>query len=184
VFVQAVARPAVHVPVAVLLTVAVVVAAAPAPASAQSGDRARGEEIFAQQCAMCHGSDASGMMGMHPALRGAAERLTVEGVEVTVRNGRATTPPMPAFDDRLSDDEIDDVVAYVASLPDGPRNFGPGHDDGMAGSDRGRMMDNGMMGDGMVGDGDPVWMWTLIVVLAAAVAGLGGYLLGRRSPPG
>jgi mono/diheme cytochrome c family protein len=138
-------------------------------ASGQEGDPDEGSRVYRQSCAMCHGGDATGMMGMHPALTGAVDRLTVEGVEVTVRNGRATTPPMPAFVDRLNDEEIADVVAFVASLPDGPRNFGPDEDGGMG---------DGMMG-GMM-DGGPSWMWVVIVVLAAALAGVVGYLIGVR----
>jgi cytochrome c553 len=105
----------------------VVLAAGPSPSSqAPAGDAEAGQTVFESNCAMCHGADASGMMGMHPSLRGAVQRLSLEGVEVTVRQGRRTTPPMPAFEGRLSDQQINDVIAYIASLPEGPRNFGPG----------------------------------------------------------
>ena len=112
------------------------------PAAGQEGgDPQRGREVFEQNCAMCHGQDASGMMGMHPSLRGAIERLSREGVEVTIRKGRDVRPPMPAFEGRLSDEEIAHVIAYLDALPVGPRNFGPGA---------------GMMGDrdDMMGDAD------------------------------
>lgn len=131
------------------------------------GDEEAGAVVYSGHCAMCHGGDATGMMGMHPALRGAVDRLSLEGVEVAIRNGRSTTPPMPAFGDRLSDDEIDNVIAYVAGLPDGPRNFGPGSGSGM-----GRGMMDGMM------DGGPGWMFAVVVTLAAALAGVIGYLIG------
>jgi cytochrome c6 len=85
----------------------------PSQASAHSRDPEAGREVFQANCAICHGADASGMMGMHPSLRGAVERLTLEGVEVTVRNGRDTMPPMPAFAGRLTDQEINDVIAYL-----------------------------------------------------------------------
>lgn len=118
----------------------VVVTAAPLsaqPAAPQSeepeGDTAAGERVFRAHCAMCHGDNGSGMMGMHPSVRGAVTRLSREGVEITIRNGRRTEPPMPAWEGHLSDAEIDDLVAYVASLPDGPRNFGPGTNAGMGG---------------------------------------------------
>lgn len=127
-----------------------------APASAQ-GDAQRGRDVFEQSCAMCHGQDASGMMDMHPSLRGAVERLSREGVEITIRAGRSTTPPMPSFEGELTETEIEDVVAYLDTLPVGPRNFGPGDEDGM--------MDGGM------------WTWLLwsilfLVVLAAVVVGV------------
>lgn len=115
-----------------LALAAVAVAALPAVAAAQQqGDPVAGRRVFAANCAMCHGSDASGMMGMHASLRGAVDRLSREGVEVTIRRGRRTQPPMPAWEGRLSDRQIDDVVTYIASLPAGPRNFGPGADGGM-----------------------------------------------------
>lgn len=42
---------------------------------------------------------------------------------------------MPAFGDQLGDDDITDLIAYLDTLPAGPRNFGP------------EMMDrDGMMG--------------------------------------
>jgi putative membrane protein len=131
----------------------------PSPAWAQSGDPETGRDVFEVNCAMCHGRDASGMMGMHPSLRGAIARLSVEGVEVTIRNGRDTTPPMPAFEDRLTDEEINDVIAYLDTLPVGPRNFGA-EGDGMMDMDG--MMDGGM------------WSWLawialFLVVLAAIV---------------
>jgi putative membrane protein len=125
----------------------------------EQGDPRQGRLVFEQSCAMCHGSDASGMMGMHPSLRGAVERLTLEGVEVTVRNGRDTMPPMPAFEGRLTDQEINDVIAYLDSLPVGPRNFGA-EGDGMMDMDG--MMDGSM------------WSWLawvalFLVVLAAII---------------
>jgi mono/diheme cytochrome c family protein len=92
-----------------LLAAAAVVLLTAAPAMGAGASRTEvdaGRRVFGDHCAMCHGSDASGMMGMHPSLRGAVERLTVEGVDVTVRKGRDTDPPMPAFEGRLSDQEI------------------------------------------------------------------------------
>jgi mono/diheme cytochrome c family protein len=137
------------------------------PATAQEVDQ--GRRVFTQNCAMCHGDEAEGMAGMHPSLRGAVDRLTLEGVEVTVRNGRDTTPPMPAFEDRLSDSEIADVIAYIDSLPRGTGEpDGPMGDDGMG----------GMMNE--MGDDNDTVLWIVIVVLAALACALGGYVLGRR----
>jgi mono/diheme cytochrome c family protein len=135
----------------------------PAQAQGNGGDASAGRGVFQANCAMCHGADAAGMMGMHPSLRGAVERLSRQGVEVTIRKGRATQPPMPAFEGRLTDAEIADVVAYIASLPVGPRNFGP---EGGGGG----MMGRGMMGDRRR-DWDPVvWATVLLVILAIAAA--------------
>ena len=129
---------------------------------------------------MCHGADASGMMGMHPSLRGSIERLSRDGVEVAIRNGRDVQPPMPAFEGRLSNKEISDVIAYLDTLPVGPRNFGP----------RTGMMDDmdDMMGRSRADASD--WLpWVLAGVLAVALIGavialaarLGAGGRGRRS---
>ncbi len=153
----------------VLVFIALIAALSSASAAhAQSGgDPEAGRDVFDANCAMCHGSDAGGMMGMHPSLRGSVERLTLEGVEVTIRNGRDTNPPMPPFEGELTDEEIADVISYLDTLPVGPRNFGAGHD-GMMGGDMDGMMDD-MMGGGM-------WSWfawsvLFLVVLAAVVVG-------------
>lgn len=136
-----------------------VMAVLPPAAAAPGPDVDAGRQVYQANCIMCHGADASGMMGMHPSLRGGVERLTREGVEVTIRNGRDTTPPMPAFEGTLSDREVDQVIAYIESLPPGPRNFGP---------EEGDMMDSmGGMMDGMMGG----WMWLLLLLVVVVVVG-------------
>lgn len=143
-------------------------------AAQEPGDQQQGREVFEQNCAMCHGADASGMMGMHPSLRGATERLSREGVEVTIRIGREVTPPMPAFEGRLSDEDISDVIAYLDTLPAGPRNFGPG-----AGMMDG--MDDRMGGSDMGSD----WVaWLLVGVLTIALIGTVIALIARSRAGG
>ncbi len=71
-----------------------VAASQPVDAPGRPGDVEAGEQVFQANCAMCHGADASGMMGMHPSLRGAIDRLSREGVEVAIREGRRTETPM------------------------------------------------------------------------------------------
>lgn len=148
-----------------------------APAFAQSGDAEQGRALFEADCAMCHGDDAGGMRGMHPSLRGAVERLTVEGVTVTIRKGRDTEPPMPSFEERLSAEEIDDIVAYLDTLPVGPRNFG---------GENGMMNMDGMMSGGMILGMIAFLLLIVAVVVAATLAvrrfaGGGG---GKASPNG
>ncbi len=159
----------------VLATLTATALLLPTTALAQSGNPEAGRELFESNCAMCHGQDASGMMGIHPSLRGANERLSLEGVEVTIRKGRDTMPPMPSFEGRLSQEEIDDVVAYLDTLPVGPRNFGG----------EGEMMDM----DGMMGGGMWTWLlWAVLFVVVVAAVVIGSIFLargvGRRSPDG
>lgn len=147
---------------------------APSTSAAQAvGDTDAGREVYLANCAMCHAADATGMMAMQPALRGVVERLTAEGVEVTIRNGRQTTPPMPAFGDRLSDEQIADVIAYLDTLPPGPRNFGP-----QMSEPGGMMPDNGMV------DGGNVLLAVFLTVLVVVLILVGVLMVNqRRSRP-
>jgi len=169
-----------------LIGLAAAVTALGAPRASAVQDRGSadaGRDVYTANCAMCHGADATGMMGMHPALRGAVDRLTAEGVEVTIRNGRRTTPPMPSFGDRLSDEQIADVVAYVDTLPPGPRNFGPGMTEPGGMMPDGGMMDRMMDGGGDAGD---VLLAVVLVVLVAALVVVAVLLVSQRRsrPPG
>jgi mono/diheme cytochrome c family protein len=90
------------------------------PADLAGGDAASGREIFNRSCVVCHGTDATGT-DRAPALVGSA--LTAEYVAGRVRtSGRPdsgtydglTGGIMPFFSaDRLGDEELLDVVAYV-----------------------------------------------------------------------
>lgn len=170
-----------------LAAAAALVLAPRASATQTTADPDAGRDVYAATCAMCHGTDATGMMGMHPALRGAVDRLTAEGVEVTIRNGRQTTPPMPAFADRLADQEIANVIAYLQTLPAGPRNFGPDtmDRDGMR-RDGGMMDRDGMMHDGGMMDrvmgGGVAWAWILLAaVLILLILAVAVVVVIRRS---
>ncbi|WP_166255453.1 cytochrome-c oxidase, cbb3-type subunit III [Marinobacter salicampi] len=76
-----------------------------------------GEAVFAQGCAGCHGADATGNQSMGaPNLTDDAWLFgsTYEWIEETVVNGRQNR--MPAQSDRLSEDQIHILAAYVYSL--------------------------------------------------------------------
>ena len=74
---------------------------------------ARGERIFAQSCSVgyCHG--VAGAAGRGPRLRG--RTFTKDYLYGVIRDGIPSSA-MPAWKDRLKDDDIRAVVAYVASL--------------------------------------------------------------------
>ena len=92
--------------------------AIPAISQAQKNQR-RGEEIFQELCAGCHGPDGRAQTDIGKAL-GAAD-LTSESIQQTsdsqlsksVKGGKGK---MPAFENKLSDDEIKAVLAYVKQL--------------------------------------------------------------------
>ncbi|HWB70956.1 MAG TPA: c-type cytochrome [Egibacteraceae bacterium] len=178
----------------VFLVAVVTFVPGPRPPWASAGDAEVGREVYRANCAMCHGADASGMTGMHPSLRGAVQRLSREGVEVTIRQGRATSPPMPAWEGRLRDAQIDAVIAYVASLPPGPRNFGadqamPGREGPMMGDrhptddreDAGMMSGGRMMGAWM-GVLWLLWALLLVALIVLAVVAVLWLLRNPRDP--
>jgi cytochrome c550 len=49
------------------------------------------EEIFQGKCSSCHGVDLSG--GVGPALKGVGDRLTVEEISDTIKNGKGIMQP-------------------------------------------------------------------------------------------
>ncbi len=116
---QEVGRRLVGAPAAALILVVVAVAltivlpGAVAQEPAQVGDANAGRQVFASNCAACHGAAAQGR-GSAPALIGVVDHHSVDEVETVIRRGRGG---MPAFDARLSDAEIDDVLAFLAVAP-------------------------------------------------------------------
>jgi len=73
----------------------------------------RGEQIFAQNCSVgyCHG--VAGAAGRGPRLRG---RSFAKDYLFNVTRDGIPSSAMPAWKDRLKDDDIRAVVEYVASL--------------------------------------------------------------------
>jgi mono/diheme cytochrome c family protein len=72
------------------------------------GDPIRGRKVFLKaNCYICHGGRGGG--GMCPSLR-----ETRPDDKNVVRDGTSTG--MPAFENILSDREIEDVMAYIESL--------------------------------------------------------------------
>jgi len=89
--------------------------------SIDDGDQVRGKDLYEVRCALCHGTDGRGGLGIlginltSPVVK----RADPEFLLLTVRDGRAGTPMVP-FGEKgvnLSDSDILDVVAYVKSLP-------------------------------------------------------------------
>jgi len=74
-----------------------------------------GREIFVANCGTCHTlSDAGTTGAIGPSLDEIA--VTADQVEQQVRVGGGG---MPAFEDTLSDEEIQEVAAYVAAAQSG-----------------------------------------------------------------
>lgn len=81
----------------------------------------RGERSFVRLCSGCHGADGRGVRrpGLKvppkdltdPALH---ERLGEGGLRRTLRDGKGQ---MPAFGNLLPEQEIDELIAYLKTLP-------------------------------------------------------------------
>ena len=72
---------------------------------AMADDTPNGAEIFKRKCNMCHAVDRK---KMGPAVKNM--NRDVEVLKATVKNGRKS---MPKYGSKLSDAEIDAVVAYL-----------------------------------------------------------------------
>lgn len=72
---------------------------------------ATGEAIYLKKCARCHGAD--GAKGRSGAANLQLSKMEDEMISQIIQNGRK---PMPAYKSKLTEDEINDVVAYVKSL--------------------------------------------------------------------
>jgi mono/diheme cytochrome c family protein len=73
-----------------------------------------GAELYSANCARCHGSDGGGGIGPQLSDGQVVDEFpdVVDEIDV-VTDGRGS---MPAFGDRLSSTEIDDVVEYTRTL--------------------------------------------------------------------
>src|SRR5260370_13543027 len=86
-----------------------------------AGDAAKGKEVF-EQCAVCHNSDSEEKgEKMGPGLKGLFKRAKMKnGKAPTEANVKALINAggngMPGFSDMLSDDERNDVIAYLKTL--------------------------------------------------------------------
>ncbi len=89
---------------------------------------ARGQRLYQSNCASCHGGSQGGNASDYPPRHNAVGHTWQHAdcdLEQIVRNGPAPSEAgrffapglqMPAFRDRLTDDEIGDVLAYIKTF--------------------------------------------------------------------
>ena len=83
-------------------------------AAAQGQNPANGKALFLkQQCSNCHGTDGQGGAGA----RLAPNPLPVAAMQKYVRN---PTGAMPPYTNQVSDADIADIRAYLATVPAPP----------------------------------------------------------------
>lgn len=98
------------------------------------GDATKGKTLYQKHCAECHSDDLSGALGtgithsrprshdiMPPSLnnQGFLHSVSDTMLKHNILVGRIGTP-MPSFNDKLSDQEVNDVVAYIRSHEEKP----------------------------------------------------------------
>ena len=77
-----------------------------------------GGDLFKQKCSMCHGLDGKGYSALKtpdftdPKVQAS---LTDKEIVETIKNGKKGTA-MPPFADKLDDEQIKSLVAYIRSL--------------------------------------------------------------------
>jgi mono/diheme cytochrome c family protein len=105
-----------------IAAVAAVLVLAWSPASAaKPGNAAKGKDVFESNCAVCHNADSTEKK-MGPGLKGVAQKpALVNKKKPTDGNllmmiNKGTESGMPGWEDKLSDQERADVVAYLKTL--------------------------------------------------------------------
>ncbi len=78
------------------------------------GDAALGAEIYARECASCHGVNGEGGTGTALANQVMLIFASDLFLRQTIESGREGTP-MPSFRDKLNAEELDAVTAYLRS---------------------------------------------------------------------
>jgi cytochrome c len=98
---------------------AILAAGSVAAVAAGKGDAAKGKEVF-EQCAVCHNADSTDKK-MGPGLKGLFKRdKLTNGKKISDASVREKIEQggngMPSYKDVLSDQEKDDVIAYLKTL--------------------------------------------------------------------
>jgi cytochrome c len=93
--------------------------ASPGVFAAGKGDAAKGKEVF-EQCGVCHNADSTEKK-MGPGLKGLfTHDKMLNGKKPTEANVRAKVDEggngMPAYKEILSDEDKDNVIAYLKTL--------------------------------------------------------------------
>jgi cbb3-type cytochrome c oxidase subunit III len=84
----------------------------------QAAEGQDGSTVYKQKCQMCHGPDGKGFPAIKtPDMTDPKWQASVSDKEMTevIKNGKKGTP-MPAFADKLKDDEIQAVIKFIRSF--------------------------------------------------------------------
>ncbi len=89
-------------------------------ACAHATDPAAGKDLFAGKCVMCHGADGSGNTAM-------GKRFNIQNLRAPEIQKRSDVElaasitkgknKMPAFEGKLTSEQINNVIAHIRELP-------------------------------------------------------------------
>lgn len=105
-----------------LLMLVAVFAASSVLARAQAADVANGKKVYVDKCLRCHGEKGRGDGPKASALSKKAMDYTDKKRMAEVTDAQlkqvllAGNPPMPGYKGRLSDKDVDDVIAYIRTF--------------------------------------------------------------------
>ena len=86
---------------------------------AAAGDATKGKDLFEAKCIVCHNPDSKdkkigpGLQGIKDGKLPSGKDATHDAIRENINNGGGG---MPAFKELLTDEEKEDVVAYVMTL--------------------------------------------------------------------
>jgi len=104
--------------IALLAALLLAPSAAPADPAAPAGSAGRGKQLYMQHvCYSCHGSLGQGGGPAGPKV--APDPFPYVAFAIQMRQPRGTMPRYPAK--FVSDQDLADIYAYVASIPAGPK---------------------------------------------------------------
>lgn len=82
------------------------------------GDATRGETLYQQHCADCHGANGEGTQSGKSLHNEGAKDETIEVIldHASELRNYLFSETVPAFDDKLDDQQVADVVAFLKTL--------------------------------------------------------------------
>ncbi|MGB5328899.1 MAG: cytochrome c [Gammaproteobacteria bacterium] len=84
------------------------------PATAQSSDVSKGQSVYQQRCAMCHGRTGKGSMAGTPDFK--RREGLLQSDQSLLERVKAGKNACPAYQGILTDQKIYDVIAYLRTL--------------------------------------------------------------------
>jgi len=94
------------------------------PSASWAEDFQKAEQLYADNCAVCHGADRGGYIG--PALNSDATKLTQKQISAKILEGGVTTlmPQHPTWPGKFSTKKMDLLASLITQRPKQPMSWG------------------------------------------------------------